>query len=82
MTSNTTRYTLDNLIPFTLYNISMVSLNSFGESLPSYYITVLTHPNPENAWRKKKLMEKARVGLPELPDTKGCCLSKNITSST
>ena len=66
------------LKPFTLYNISMIARNRNGESLPTYSLRVMTHSLNQGAWRQQD-QPGSEVELPLLPDTRGCCLSKNIT---
>lgn len=71
-----TSYTVKALQPFTLYNISMKSVNDFGESLPSYSLRVLTHTENEVEWSKATPDGNA---VPKLPDSMACCRGKNIT---
>ena len=72
-----TAFNVTGLKPFTLYNISMIARNKNGESLPTYSLRVMTHALNQGAWRKQDA--SGEVELPPLPDTRGCCLSKNIT---
>jgi hypothetical protein len=39
-----TAFNVTGLKPFTLYNISMISSNINGKSLPTYALQVMTHP--------------------------------------
>ena len=89
-----TEVLIDDLAPFTLYNISMTAENQHGTSLPSYYLLVLTQSSEEaRKIRQKQLEEKAKEdssvdevsfttpeNLPKVPDFKQCC--RNIDNTT
>ncbi len=70
------RATISDLTDFTLYNVTLVSRNEFGESLPSYAVLVLTRTQDELDWEQGGT---SLANLPKLPDTKNCCRSKNVT---
>ena len=78
VSGDTTAFNVTGLKPFTLYNISMIARNRNGESLPTYSLRVMTHSLNQGAWRQQD-QPGSEVELPLLPDTRGCCLSKNIT---
>ena len=80
---NLRNYTLKGLRPFGLYNVTMVSENSLGYSLPSYTLRVLTLSNTEAKNRAKKLSKlPGPPKVPDLPDTKQCCRDKNVTHAS
>lgn len=81
------------MIPYTLYNISIVSNNKYGQSLPSYYLLVLTLSQEEaRKVRDKKAKDKLRgdssieevsfttPASNRVPDFKQCC--RNIKNTT
>lgn len=53
----------------TWYEVSVVSENLHGTSLPSYNLRVLTHARAAN---------KTAVVHPVLPDVVGCCSDKGV----
>ncbi|XP_050727678.1 Ig-like and fibronectin type-III domain-containing protein 1 isoform X2 [Eriocheir sinensis] len=67
--STQSQVVLNNLSPMTWYEVSVVSVNVHGTSLPSYTLRVLTHPRGHN---------KTAVVHPELPDVVGCCSDKGV----
>ena len=74
------QFFIDQLKPFSLYNVTMESVNKLGKSLPSYTLRILTLSKTE----AKRLIENPEVlpgppKVPELPDTKQCCRNKNVT---
>ena len=73
-------FTIDKLLPFSLYNVTMESVNTVGKSLPTYTLRVLTLSKTE---AKKKATNPDPLPLPpkvpELPDTKACCRKNNVT---
>ena len=74
------QFFIDQLKPFSLYNVTMESVNKLGKSLPSYTLRILTLSKTES----KRLIENPEVlpgppKVPELPDTKQCCRNKNVT---
>eukprot|EP00095_Tigriopus_kingsejongensis_P012676 maker-scaffold22_size673200-snap-gene-3.19 protein:Tk12676 transcript:maker-scaffold22_size673200-snap-gene-3.19-mRNA-1 annotation:"ig-like and fibronectin type-iii domain-containing protein" len=74
---NVFEYAMEALTPFTLYNATVTALNQHGESLPSYNLLILTHTKGESMWTQAQ-----GKALPDLPDFKQCCLSKNITHTS
>ena len=78
MSGDTTAFNVTGLKPFTLYNISMIARNRNGESLPTYSLRVMTHSLNQGAWSRQPPSGSV-VEMPVLPDTRGCCLRKNIT---
>ena len=73
-------FTIDKLLPFSLYNVTMESINTLGKSLPTYTLRVLTLSKTE---AKLKAANPDPLPLPpkvpELPDTKACCRKNNVT---
>ena len=78
VSGSSTAFNVTGLKPFTLYNVSMIARNQNGESLPTYSLRVMTHALNQGSWKKQD-PSGGEVELPPLPDTRGCCLSKNIT---
>ena len=78
VSGDTTAFNVTGLKPFTLYNISMIARNRNGESLPTYSLRVMTHSLNQGAWSRQPPSGSV-VEMPVLPDTRGCCLRKNIT---
>ena len=77
------KYALKNLRPFGLYNVTMVSENSLGQSLPSYTLRVLTLSLSEAKLRAKQSQKlPGPPKVPEIPDTKQCCRNKNVTHAS
>ncbi|KAJ3623708.1 hypothetical protein MTP99_017378 [Tenebrio molitor] len=67
--------TLNNLNPFTMYEVTVTAVNTHGSSLPSYSVRSLTL-TPGN-------MKTTKVGeAPQLPDIKSCCARKGIAHKT
>ncbi|XP_063860088.1 Ig-like and fibronectin type-III domain-containing protein 2 isoform X4 [Scylla paramamosain] len=64
-----TEAVVNSLTPMTWYEVSVVSENMHGTSLPSYNLRVLTHARQAN---------KTAVVHPELPDVVGCCSDKGV----
>lgn len=64
-----TRVIVQNLTPLTWYEISAISLNRHGSSLPHYSIRALTHA---------AVINKTEVIHPDLPDIVGCCTDKGV----
>ena len=83
---------LEDLVPYTLYNISMIAQNKHGKSLPSYHLLVLTLSRKEARLVKEKLRQESKQSAmeevsfttpspkPKLPDFKKCC--NNIPNAT
>lgn len=66
---------LNNLSPFTMYEVTVMALNTYGSSLPSYAVRSLTLTPGK--------MKQTTVGqAPPLPDIKSCCASKGIAHKT
>lgn len=66
---------LNDLTPFTMYEVTVTAVNKHGSSLPSYSVRSLTL-TPEN-------LKPKNVGeAPQLPDIKSCCTNKGITHKT
>ncbi|KAL0821463.1 hypothetical protein ABMA28_004934 [Loxostege sticticalis] len=69
--ANTTFFVLNDLLPFTMYEVTVTSYNIHGSSLPSYAIRSLTLTPG-----KMKTTEVAAA--PELPDVRSCCVSAGV----
>ncbi|XP_074034870.1 Ig-like and fibronectin type-III domain-containing protein 2 isoform X1 [Leptinotarsa decemlineata] len=66
---------LQDLTPFTMYEISVTAVNRHGTSLPSYTMRTLTLTTGH--------MKNTRIGqAPNLPDVKSCCTNKGIVHKT
>ncbi|KAK4873942.1 hypothetical protein RN001_013302 [Aquatica leii] len=63
---------LNDLTPFTMYEVTVTSINDHGSSLPSYSVRSLT-------LTPGKIKPTAVAEAPQLPDIKACCESKGIT---
>lgn len=65
---------LDQLQPFTMYEISVTAFNIHGRSLPSNRVRTLTlapgiiRPEPKEP--------------PKLPDIKSCCITKGVNTES
>ncbi|KAG6463259.1 hypothetical protein O3G_MSEX013776 [Manduca sexta] len=70
--ANKTFFVLNDLLPFTMYEITVTSYNIHGSSLPSYAIRSLTLTPG-----KMKTTEVAAA--PKLPDVKKCCALGGVT---
>lgn len=69
-------YTIFNdLMPFTWYQVTVVSENIIGTSLPTYAVKTLT-------LAPGKMKETMNGKVPTLPDIKSCCVNKGITHKT
>ena len=76
---------IEDLTPYSVYNVSVVAENQHGKSLPSYYLLVLTLSRNEARLIKAKRRQEARdqqeeVSFttpspppPKLPDVRACC---------
>lgn len=69
-----TSATVMSLVPFTMYEVSIVAHNKHGSSMPSLPVRTLTM-SPTHKTAPKGMM------APKLPDIKACCKSKNVTHS-
>lgn len=73
--ANQNETTVNNLAPFTMYEVTVSALNAHGSSLPSYSIRSLTLTPGK--------MKTTTVGeAPKLPDIKSCCANKGIAHKT
>ncbi|VVD00454.1 unnamed protein product [Leptidea sinapis] len=68
---NKTFLVLNDLLPFTMYEITVTSFNIHGSSLPSYSLRSLT-------LTPGKMKSTAVAKAPKLPDVRGCCISSGI----
>ncbi|CAH1112848.1 unnamed protein product [Psylliodes chrysocephalus] len=66
---------LQDLIPFTMYEITVTAVNTHGSSLPSYSVRSLTL-TPGN------IKQTTTGQAPQLPDIKSCCSNKGIVHKT
>ncbi|XP_060866861.1 Ig-like and fibronectin type-III domain-containing protein 1 [Metopolophium dirhodum] len=69
---------IDKLIPFTMYEITVVAVNKHGSSLPSTAIRSLTLNSDQKTSRRTNTDNST---LPPLPDIRSCCMKKGITHS-
>lgn len=70
--SSQTFAVLNNLSSFTMYEVTVTSLNNHGSSLPSYAIRSLT-------LTPGKMKPTAVKEAPKLPEIRECCVKKGIT---
>jgi hypothetical protein len=71
--ANATTYILADLEKFSLYEVSMwTEGRNPGRSLPTYATRVVTHVE---GGRK----EETSMRVPDLPDIRSCCISKNVS---
>lgn len=69
-----THVKIDNLQPFTMYEISVTAFNIHGRSLPSNRVRSLTlAPGIEKPEPKS---------VPNIPDIKACCISKGVNTES
>jgi hypothetical protein len=66
---------VNDLQPYTMYELSVTALNIHGSSLPSYSVRTLT-------LTPGKMKPTAVAQAPGLPDIKTCCINKGITHPT
>ncbi|CAH0563601.1 unnamed protein product [Brassicogethes aeneus] len=66
---------LNNLMPFTMYEVTVTALNRHGSSLPSYKVRSLT-------LTPGKMKQTNVAPAPQLPDIKACCANKGIGHKT
>lgn len=64
-----TQANLNSLSPLTWYEVSVVSVNRHGSSLPQYSVRILTEALSTNS---------TELVHPELPDIAGCCSEKGV----
>ncbi|KAJ0174849.1 hypothetical protein K1T71_009957 [Dendrolimus kikuchii] len=69
---NKTFFVLNDLLPFTMYEITVTSYNIHGSSLPSYAVRSLT-------LTPGKMRTTDVASAPKLPDVKACCESAGVT---
>ncbi|XP_068617615.1 Ig-like and fibronectin type-III domain-containing protein 2 [Battus philenor] len=69
--ANKTSYILNDLLPFTMYEITVTSYNIHGSSLPSYSVRSLT-------LTPGKMKTTQVAPAPKLPDVRGCCISAGV----
>ncbi|XP_039756067.1 Ig-like and fibronectin type-III domain-containing protein 1 isoform X2 [Pararge aegeria] len=69
--ANKTFLVLNDLLPFTMYEITVTSYNIHGSSLPSYAIRGLT-------LTPGKMRTTEVAAAPKLPDVRGCCISAGV----
>ncbi|XP_030759730.1 Ig-like and fibronectin type-III domain-containing protein 1 isoform X2 [Sitophilus oryzae] len=63
------------LQPYTMYEVSVTAHNIIGSSLPSYFVRTLT-------LAPGKVMETINGKVPPLPDIRSCCINKGIGHKT
>lgn len=66
---------VNDLKPYTMYELSVTALNIHGSSLPSYSVRTLTLTSG-------KMKPTAVAQAPGLPDIKTCCINKGISHTT
>lgn len=71
VSSNKTFLVLNDLLPFTMYEITVTSYNIHGSSLPSYGIRSLT-------LTPGKRRPSAVAAAPKLPDVRACCITAGM----
>lgn len=69
---------IDNLTPYTMYEVTVVANNKHGSSLPSIAIRSLTLNTDQKTSRRTNTDNSK---LPPLPDIRSCCMKKGITHS-
>ncbi|XP_075980799.1 Ig-like and fibronectin type-III domain-containing protein 2 isoform X2 [Anticarsia gemmatalis] len=69
--ANKTFYVLNDLLPFTMYEITVTSYNIHGSSLPSYAIRSLT-------LTPGKMKSTEVAAAPKLPDVRSCCVDQGV----
>ncbi|CAH0694433.1 unnamed protein product [Spodoptera exigua] len=68
---NKTYFVVNDLLPFTMYEITVTSYNIHGSSLPSYAIRSLT-------LTPGKMKSTDVAAAPKLPDVRGCCVAAGV----
>ncbi|KAH9635955.1 hypothetical protein HF086_015529 [Spodoptera exigua] len=68
---NKTYFVVNDLLPFTMYEITVTSYNIHGSSLPSYAIRSLT-------LTPGKMKSTDVAAAPKLPDVRGCCVTAGV----
>ncbi|XP_046969114.1 Ig-like and fibronectin type-III domain-containing protein 2 isoform X1 [Vanessa cardui] len=69
--SNKTFLVLNDLLPFTMYEVTVTSYNIHGSSLPSYGIRSLT-------LTPGKMRTTEVASAPKLPDVRSCCINAGV----
>lgn len=68
---NKTYFVVNDLLPFTMYEITVTSYNIHGSSLPSYAIRSLT-------LTPGKMKSTDVAAAPKLPDVRECCVAAGV----
>lgn len=74
-------FSIDNLKPYTVYQIQMFAYNSLGRSQltdPIRALTLAPESEPTTSGSASNEPEAAYVE-PQLPDTRKCCLDRGVT---
>ncbi|XP_018897907.2 Ig-like and fibronectin type-III domain-containing protein 1 isoform X1 [Bemisia tabaci] len=66
-----TSVTVHDLVPYTMYEVTVTAKNIHGTSLPSYAVRFLT-------LTAGTVKNKTAVKTPELPDIKSCCFNAGV----
>ena len=83
VSSNETSYIIQNLEPFTLYEIVMKAVNKMGESVPTISIRTLTHlPESTQKKRKTEWTEVDASAHNSPPDLRKCCKKNGLHNDT
>ncbi|XP_041982407.1 Ig-like and fibronectin type-III domain-containing protein 1 isoform X2 [Aricia agestis] len=69
--ANKSSLIVNDLLPFTMYEVTVTSYNIHGSSLPSYAIRTLT-------LTPGKMRNTKVAAAPKLPDVRGCCVSAGV----
>ncbi|XP_013140886.1 PREDICTED: Ig-like and fibronectin type-III domain-containing protein C25G4.10 isoform X1 [Papilio polytes] len=69
--ANKTSFIVNDLLPFTMYEVTVTSFNIHGSSLPSYSVRSLT-------LTPGKMKTTQVAPAPKLPDVRGCCISAGV----
>ncbi|XP_050529397.1 Ig-like and fibronectin type-III domain-containing protein 1 isoform X2 [Daktulosphaira vitifoliae] len=70
---------IENLTPYTMYEVTVIANNKHGSSLPSLAIRSLTLNTDQKTTRKANIDNSK---LPLLPDIRSCCVKKGVTHSS
>lgn len=74
--SNVTTLTVDNLKPYSMYEVEVIALNIHGTSLPSYRVRTLTLIPTADEEKEKK--ENGNSTVLEIPDVRACCIREGL----
>jgi hypothetical protein len=66
---------VNDLKPYTMYELTVTAFNTHGSSLPSYAVRTLTLTSG-------KMKPGAVAQAPGLPDIKKCCINRGISHTT